>query len=283
MTASLRSLLLATLALAGCGDLVAYNQECSPVVTSPDEVTGWLGGDVRTLKAEVRVKDNSIGQLVAESYYNAFDAMDSRLRPDLGLENAGSIRSEGVCVSREVVKKGPVKRKVLREVLPFDDQVVVVSVTHKQLKNIFEHAVAAMTPSGAANPSGAFLQIHGGTIAADCNRQAETLKSDGSRDREGQRITRITIKRRGGTEFDVPLNPPSETETVRVAINSFLLEGNDNFVDLKAVNKNDPKTNYVSAGAFNFEIIAARFKSAYPESTPLAAVPETRVFLTDCH
>jgi len=262
--------------LCGCTDLVTYNEECSPVVTGPDEVTGWLAGDVKTIKAEVRVKDNSIGQMVAESYYFAFESLSAK--PDLGLENAGAIRSEGVCESREVVKKGPVKRKILREVLPFDDQVVVVSVTHRQLKGILEHSVAALSPTGAANPSGAFLQLYGGTISADCKLPGETLKSDGSRDREGQRITNITINRRDGTTFSIPLNPASDVEKVRVAINSFLLQGNDNFVDLKALDASTA----LSAGSFNYEIIAQRFKTTYTETKPLPAVPAQRIFLTDC-
>lgn len=278
MTA-LRSPLLAALLLA-CG-CVVYNEECSPQVAEPDEVTGWLGGEVLTTKPEVRTKENALGQMVAEAYYFSFDSIlrDPQQRPDLGLENAGAIRSEGVCESREVLRAGAVKRKVLREVLPFDDQVTVVSVTHQQLKRILEHAFASLTPTGAVSPSGAFLQVYGGSITVDCKLPAETLKPDGTLEKDGQRIRAITLHRRDGTTREIPLTPPSTTETVRIALNSYLADGGDGFVELQ---KPIPNANRVSSGSYNFEIIAQYFKDTYTQDHPLPAEPVPRVTLIDC-
>ncbi|MBI5544727.1 MAG: 5'-nucleotidase C-terminal domain-containing protein [Deltaproteobacteria bacterium] len=280
MAALNRIVALAAVALLCASGCPVYNEECSPMVERPDEITGWLSGDVLTIKSETRSKENALGQLVGEAYFHAFDGREASLLPDLGFENGGSIRSEGVCESREIVKKGAVKRKVLREVLPFDDEVVVVSITHRQLKNMLEHAIASLTPAGNANPSGAFLHVYGGTISANCNRPAETLKSDGTRDLEGQRITSITLIRRTGESYPIPLNPVSDTETVRVAVNSYMLAGGDNFVDLK--NLDPTKSKKLSAGGFNFEIIAQYFKTAYTEQKPLPAQASTRWNLTDC-
>lgn len=274
--AALRIALVAAALLAsGC---VVYNEECSPLVTEPDEVTGWLGGEVNTTKPEVRTKENALGQMVAEAYYHFWS--DPKVRPDLALENAGAIRSEGVCESREVLRKGAVKRKVLREVLPFDDQVTVVSVTHQQLKRILEHAVASLTPTGAASPSGAFLQIYGGSFTADCKMPAETLKPDGSLEKDGQRIRSIALHGRDGSKREIALTPPSTTETVRIALNSYLAEGGDGFVELQ---KPIANANKVSSGSYNFEIIAQYFKATYTQDHPLPAEPEARVILIDCH
>jgi 2',3'-cyclic-nucleotide 2'-phosphodiesterase (5'-nucleotidase family) len=282
MAAARRGLvgLLATAAAASLLSLrcLAYNQECAPFVPNPDTVTGFLDQDVKTTKPEVRTKNNAIGQLVAEAYYRAFDREPLKDRPDLGLENAGAIRAEGICELREVLKKGPVKRKHLREVLPFDDTIVNVKVTHRQLKGILEHAVAAFIASGQANPSGAFLQIHGGEVDVDCSQQAETIRSDGTRDREGKRVTRISIGRRDGSRVEVPLNPPSDTATVRVAINSFLLKGGDNFVDFRAVGADS--SDNLSAGTFNFEAVASHFLASYPSSAPLSGKAAARVNLS---
>jgi 5'-nucleotidase / UDP-sugar diphosphatase len=271
--------LLAAAALLLAPGCPVYNQECSPILNDPDVITGWLGGDVQTIKAVARTRDNPFGQLVAEAYYHAFDSGTTAHLPDLGLENAGSIRSEGVCVSRETVKKGPVRRSVLREVLPFDNSIINISVTHKQLKNILEHSISSLTPAGTTSPPGGFLQLWGATVEADCNRTAEALKSDGTRDHEGDRITAITLLKRDGTSVPLPF-PPSDTEKVRIALNNFIGQGGDNFLDLKSTDVNAPDT--ISAGGFDFEIIASYFKATYTEAKPLPATPPARWILTDC-
>ncbi|MGC4113700.1 MAG: 5'-nucleotidase [Myxococcales bacterium] len=265
--------------LAGVCGCPVYNQECSPIVTDPDEVTGWLGGDIQTIKSLVRTQDNSFGQLVAEAYYHAFDTSSAALRPDVGMQNAGSIRSEGVCVSREVVKKGPVRRSVLREVMPFDNGVVVLTVTHEQLRSILEHAVSGLTPTGSTSPPGAFMQLYGLTVEANCNNPAQTLKSDGALDREGQRITGITLEKRDGTIESIALNPPSKERTLRLATNSFIGGGGDNFVAFKGADR----THMLEAGGNDFEIIATYFLKTYTEPKPLPATAATRWILTDCH
>ncbi len=274
----LRPLALGALLLGVCGCPV-YNQECSPIVTDPDEVTGWLGGDVPTVKSLVRTGDNPFGQLVAEAYYHAFDTASAALRPDVAMQNAGSIRSEGVCVSREVVKKGPVRRSVLREVMPFDNGVVVLTVSHEQLRSILEHAVAGLSPTGSISPPGGFMQLYGLTVEADCNNPAQTLKADGSLDREGLRITAITLQKRDGTTEPIPVNPPSRERTLRLATNSFIGEGGDNFVAFKSVDRKD----MLDAGGNDFEIIAAYFRKTYTQLRPLPATPAARWILTDCH
>ncbi|HEY3452773.1 MAG TPA: 5'-nucleotidase [Myxococcales bacterium] len=262
------------LAAAGCP---VYNQECSPIVTDPDEVTGWLGGDVQTVKSVVRTRDNPFGQLVAEAYYHAFDSSSASLRPDVGMQNAGSIRSEGVCVSREVVKKGPVRRSVLREVMPFDNGVVVLKVSHEQLRSVLEHALAGLSPSGSTSPPGAFMQLYGLTVEANCNNPAQTLKADGTLDHEGSRVTSITLNKRDGTTEAIPLSPaPSKELTLRLATNSYVGGGGDNFAALKGVDSTE-------AGGNDFEIIAAYFKKTYTELASLSATPAERWILTDCH
>ena len=277
---SLRAIVAIAL-LGGASGCIVYNEQCSPLIENPEDVTGYLGGDVSTLKATVRTSDNSFGQLIAESYYFAFESSRAELRPDVAFENSGSIRSEGICTSIDTVPKGPVRRKVLREVLPFDNGVAAVTVTHHQLKKIFEHSVAGLSPTGTASPAGAFLQLYGATVSADCKLPAEALKADGTLDKEGARITAITLLRRDGTTFDIPLVPASDTQTVRVATNSYVVTGGDNYAAFKEL---DPNANdSLSAGGFNFEIIAQRFKTAYPETKPFPVPPPTRWVLTDCH
>lgn len=276
---TVRLLALGAALLLGAGCPV-YNQECSPIVTDPDVVTGWLAGDVQTVKSVVRTQDNPFGQLVAEAYYHAFDTSSPALRPDVGMQNAGSIRSEGVCVSREVVKKGPVRRSVLREVMPFDNGVVVLTVTHHQLKQILEHSIASLTPTGSTSPAGAFMQLYGITVEADCNNQSELLDADGTIAREGTRVTSITLHKRDGTDEALSLSAVDWDErTVRLATNSYIGGGGDNFYAFKNADRKD----MLEAGGNDFEIIAAYFMKTYTEAKPLPAAATARWVTTDCH
>ncbi|MGI5865556.1 MAG: 5'-nucleotidase C-terminal domain-containing protein [Myxococcales bacterium] len=276
--------LVAALLAVGC---VEYNEECSRFMEDPDGVAGYLAGDVPITKPVVRTDDNAIGQLVAEAYYHAFDDQQSKYWPDIALVNSGAIRYEGVCESREKLFGGPVKRKVLRDVLPFDNRVVVVSVTHRQLKNILEHSVYKYDTT---DPKGWFLQLYGGEVFVDCREPGETLNPDGTRATEGRRITRILIHHRPceenpdnpscGQSVEVPLDPPSDTEKIRVVVDSFLQGGGDGFGDFKAVDPNASDT--LSAGSFNFEIVARYFSKAYPAEAPLPATAADRVHLHEC-
>jgi 2',3'-cyclic-nucleotide 2'-phosphodiesterase (5'-nucleotidase family) len=278
LTPALLALAAAALA-AGC---VEFNPECAAPVANAADATGWLAGDVDISKPVVRTADNPVGQMVAEAYAHAFDARAAGARPDLAVLNSGSVRSDGICgQARTTLKKGAVTRGVLREVLYFDNRILVGTLTHHQLKNVLEHAVAVLSPSGTGSPAGAFLQLYGLRYEADCTRAAETLKPDGSRDQEGQRVTRVTLLARDGSTREIPLGPPSDMEKVKVAAPEFLFQaqGNDGYYDLRGLNA-APET--FSAGGFDFEIVAAYFLATYPKAAPLPATPAPRSVLTNC-
>lgn len=264
---------VAALLIGGC---VEFNQECTPLVADPDAVTGYLDGDVSITKQDARTKNNSLGQLVAEAYYQAFEDFGPELRPDVAVENSGGIRFESPCESREVLRKGAVKRRHLREVIPFDNNVEVVEMTWKQLKGMFEHSVAAFVPTGQANPSGAFLQVQGIELWVDCSRPAEVIGANGQRTSEGERITRMVLHRRDGSTLELPINEPEAMEEgkVRVATNSYLASGGDGFLDLKE------GTRVASAGSYGFELIADYFKRTYTEESPLPSVAPERIHLS---
>jgi len=256
-----------------------YNEECSPIITEPNEITGWIDGDISTLKAEVRTRDNSFGQLVAEAYYNAFKSSPARLQPDVAMQNAGSIRSEGVCVPREIVKAGAVRRSVLREVMPFDNGVIVVSVTHRQLKSILERSLVALL-----DENGAFMQIYGLVVEAECYRAdageqliAVTAITLGVKDASMEPLDGSEPRR---IEFDED-NPPSDEETVRLAVNDYIGKGNDGYTDLKVENRVPGEV--LEAGGYDFEIIASYFRKTYSDKEhALPAKAAERWVLTNC-
>lgn len=196
-------LLLMGSSLSSCVD---FNEDCSPLVDAPDQVVGWLAGDVDVTRARVRTGDNVIGQVVVDSYQRSLDdptLANGTVPPQVGLENSGGIRSEGVCTNHEVLPRGSVRKKVLREVLPFDNTVTVLTVPVSALKDALEHAVAGFADASkqtvaAGTPSGQFLQIAGITVDVDCTQAAETATTPGSR------IRRIVLQDRVSTDGGVP-------------------------------------------------------------------------------
>jgi 5'-nucleotidase/UDP-sugar diphosphatase len=277
-------LLVGGLLLAGC---VSYNEDCTPLVDQPDQVVGVLAGDVDITKARVRTGDNTIGQLVAEAYRHSADdpAVSGSLPPaDVGFENAGAIRNEGVCQSNDVIPRGPVRRKTLRQVLPFDDTVSVVSVDVPTLRRVMEHAVAGFSPSGVAatTPPGSFLQLSGVTVIADCKGAAESATTPGAR------ILRMALEEEfgdGGSGATVLLDVDggvTASRSVRIACNSFLLSGGDGYAMLAGLDAGAAQR--LDEQGLNFQIVANHFLRTYgPDAgNPLGAQPHGRWLLQNC-
>src|SRR5579863_9139802 len=87
--------------VAACVD---FNVQCTPNVTDPSGLAGYLGGagdggqpvTLSLDKVTVRSGDNTIGQLLTEAYYHSYDKLitDPTKLPAISVENAGSIRTE---------------------------------------------------------------------------------------------------------------------------------------------------------------------------------------------
>lgn len=189
------------LTLGGCVD---YNEPCQGITEDPNEVVGQLGEDVDIDKPHTRQANNAIGQLAAEAMLHASNASGETTQ--LAVINGGSIRSEGLCVTRTVVPKGPLTNGRLHEILLFDDLVITLKVTKSELVGLLEDGVAGLYPNGQTitDPSGSFPQIAGGQMTVDCSRPPMN------------RITKLTI---GGQDV---LSAPDDTE-YRLALPDFLL------------------------------------------------------------
>ncbi len=286
---------------------IAYNEPCTAFVDDPDAIVGYLGDAVTLREDEIRLDDSAMGQLVAESYLGAFAGADLP-RADLAIENAGAIREEGLCEPRPELPAGPVRRKVLREVLAFDDTVELIELTEQGLKDVLEHSYAGL---GTLDLPGGFLQLAGAEVAVDCSRPAEVLGED-RRETPGQRVVAIVLRprapvacasdadcvdaayprcveqlvslsspgageRRCGRPIDV--EAPSTTAKVRLVANSFIAEGNDNYFDFA-----DPAaaTSLARSDSFNFQIVASYFQATYPEAAPFPGSPEDRIVQLNC-
>ncbi len=264
--------LLATLALAvgtlhgGC---IAYNDSCQPLVEDPDAVVGYLGHEVFLDKNFTRHDNHALGQLVADAFLHAED--DSTRPAMLGVVNGGSLRQEGLCVTRTSLRKGPLTDGELHELILFENLVVTVDLTEKELVDMMEQSVGALYVEGQSItfPSGAFLHLSSGSsLRVDCSRP------------RGARVRALTV---GGTS--VPL-PPREDVSIRyrVAMNAYILDGGDGYGAVLGNAGKDPGRNPVQArklGGTDANITAAYMKSKHP--TPVQALmEEQRVVFENC-
>jgi 5'-nucleotidase/UDP-sugar diphosphatase len=266
-----RPLLIALLAVAlvpGAGCL-AYNDPCQPLVADPNAVLGYLGEDVYLDKPYARHDNNALGQLAADSYQHAEDS--SSAPAALGIVNGGSIRAEGLCITRTMLPKGPLTDGVLHEVLLFENQVVTVDLTEKELVDMFEHSVEALSPAGQpiSSPPGSFLHVS----------ETVTLRVDCEYPR-GQRVKALKV---GSTT--VPLPPRTDPSIrYRVAMTSFLLDGGDGYGTIFGTAGEDAARNPVKSrklGGVDSNIAGSYMQTAYAsEARPLREAQ--RILLDNC-
>lgn len=217
-------LCLAPAALAGC---LQFNEECSPPIDDPDEVVTWLAVPVPVARAVVRTRESALANAMTDSYLRAFGAGFSGPKPVVAMENAGGIRAEGLCTTRTQLAAGPLPRRVLRDTLPFANELVVVELSIAELFGVLEHGVATLRTS---SPGGQFLQVSGLSYEVDCREPAEVLNATGAtviRVSEGRRVRSLRVSGHTFLRDDPPTG-----DRIRVAFNEFIAGGGDNFVDL---------------------------------------------------
>jgi 5'-nucleotidase / UDP-sugar diphosphatase len=264
-----RSLVSAFAALALLPGCLAYNDSCAPLVEDPDAIVGYLGEEVPLGKAVARHDNNALGQMAADAFLHVEDG--SARTTELGIINGGSLRDEGLCVTRTSLRTGPLTDGVLHEVLLFENGVVTVDLTEKQLVAMFEHSVDTLSREGQAivSPSGAFLQVsEGTTLRVDCARPV------------GQRVTELRLR---GRAVSLPAREDPSIR-YRVAMSTFLLEGGDGYGGILGNAGVDPDRNPVratKAGGTDSNIASAYMKSTYPSAVQ-ALKEAPRIVFTNC-
>jgi hypothetical protein len=248
----------ATLVLAALlGSCVAYNDECTPVVADPQRVVGKVNQDLSVARADVRSDDTKVGQIITDAFLQTTAEPDKTATAHVATINGGDIRDDGVCGTKLLaLPRGPVSRKDLRTVLPFDNAVYLVALTPAQLKNVLEHAYSRAGQKSF--PPGSFFQISGVRVDVDCSKPAEVIVN-GARTQTGNRIQGVTFcdgsagqdafctklvdttYRTDGATLGWTLGNPPATGVVRMLCTDFVLGlgQNDGYVDLSGV-KNKP-------------------------------------------
>ncbi len=135
----------------------------------------------------VRRKETNLGDLIS-------DVMRSFSGADVALINGGGIRAN--------IKKGTIRVKDVYSVLPFDNYIVAIKLTGKQIREALEHGV-----SGVEDGEGRFPQVSGITFEYSPSQK------------RGSRTKAIFV---GGK----PIEPDRE---YIVATNDFLAAGGDGY------------------------------------------------------
>jgi len=135
----------------------------------------------------VRRRETNLGDLIADIMRHASGA-------DVTIINGGGIRTS--------IKRGEIRVKDIYSVLPFDNYIVAIKLTGKQIRDALEHGVSAVEEE-----EGRFPQVAG-----------LTFKYSPS-DQRGSRVKEVLIARK-----------PMETDReYTVATNDFLAAGGDGY------------------------------------------------------
>jgi 5'-nucleotidase/UDP-sugar diphosphatase len=176
--------------------VAVFEQELSKEM---DVTLGTTAVELDSRNATVRTREAAIGNLIT-------DAMRVSSQADAAVVNGGSIRAGKVYPPGSAITR----RDVLAE-MPFNNKIVLVDISGRELRRGIENGLAQMPNSG-----GRFPQVSGMTVEADLHRPV------------GDRITAMTV---GGAPLD-------EARIYRVAVNDFLARGGDNYTmfrDAKAL------------------------------------------------
>lgn len=159
-----------------------YNQKILAVLNeTAGETEVDLDGE------NVRKRETNLGDFIA-------DVMKHTAGADAAIVNGGDIRTS--------IRKGEIRVKDVYDVLPFDDYIVAVRLTGKQIREALEHGVSAIEEG-----SGRFPQVSGLSFAYD---PAPT---------EGPKIKEILIAG----------DPLVTDKEYIVATNDFLAAGGDGY------------------------------------------------------
>lgn len=186
-------------------DEIPDDPDFAPVVAKYKELldqlevrVGATAVPLDALSHSVRSKETDIGNFIADAYRNAVGA-------DIGFVNGGSIRAD------LSYNPGPLTKRDVLSMLPFNNPIVKVEVSGKLLMEILEHGVAR-SGVGEDNEPGRFPQVSGVCFTFDRKKPA------------GSRVSDVCV---GGEPIDL-------NKTYTVATSDFLVtRGGDGYTMFK--------------------------------------------------
>lgn len=225
------TVMVALLSLISCAQ---YNDQCQPLVENPQDRVAFIKSEIYLDRPNARHANNAIGQQAADAFVWVFAQTDRAA--DFGVVNGGSIRAEGLCITRNIVSSGPLSNGVLHEIMLFENTVQAVDLSEAEVISMFEHSVERLfaTPTPIVSPSGQFLQVSSNVkLNVDCSRAP------------GDRVTALSIN---GVTLTKPGRMVNE-KRFRMASSSFVIAGGDGYSMLTNTGT-DPARNLANAQRF---------------------------------
>jgi 2',3'-cyclic-nucleotide 2'-phosphodiesterase (5'-nucleotidase family) len=191
-------------------------------------LVGQAAIDLDVREKIVRTQETPIGNLVADSLLltgKSLCVAGGFPCPVLALQNSGGLREETACGTREQIEAGSVWERDIVDLMPFENELVVVRLTGDDIKLALERSVSQLGRIGEAGAAGYFLQVAGLSYTVDCAGEPQAIAGDQSGiDNKGARISDIIL-----TDGAVPEALALDAE-YEVALNSFIATGRDGFL-----------------------------------------------------
>lgn len=245
----MRALLISCVVLlTGC---VAYNDQCQPLVENPGERVAFIGSGTELFldRPNARHGNNALGQQAADAFAWVFAETDKPV--SFAVVNGGSLRAEGLCVTRNIIGAGPLSNGVLHEIMLFENSVQAVDLSEADVIAMFEHSAERLyaAPAVIASPAGSFLQVSKEiSMTIDCAQPA---------------LSRVTSLKIGNETLQRP-GRPIEQKRYRVASSSFIIAGGDGYTmfDGAADDATRDIRNAQRFGGIDSNIVAAYLKES---------------------
>jgi 5'-nucleotidase / UDP-sugar diphosphatase len=188
---------------------------------------GEIKANLNASKSEVRKKETLIGNFIADAIKS--EAESKGIAVDFAMENGGGIRFNEEIRPSGIYPAGLFTTEMIDEMLPFGNTSAIVTVTGKELKEIFERSVAQLPLA-----QGPFLQVSKELkIVIDTTQSPQVINELVEPNvivNEGNRIVSIKIN---DVEYD-------SLATYKLITSDFIAAGNDGYVTFKNIG-NDKK------------------------------------------
>lgn len=186
-----------------------------------DELLATASVPLDVRKTTLRTAEAGMGDFVCDALRETFDV-------DAAIYNGGGIRGD------RIMAEGPVKAADIREMFPFGDSVIIMTLTGKELYQAFERSAAALP-----EPAGAFLQVSGLRVEYDPLDEPMVLEKDARGDavgvaKPGRRVRRLELCDKTGA--CAPVDPGAK---LKIAASAFLAGGGDGYVMFRDAPKKD--------------------------------------------
>lgn len=194
------------------------------------------------LRASVRTQETNLGNLTADANLWAAQRVDPSvvislkngggIRDSIGTVGTGATPTYGPPAANPAANKleGQISQLDIENSLRFNNDLVLLTVTAAQLKQVFEHGVAAV--AAGATP-GAFPQVSGVRLEYDASRTAQTLDTQGNLTRAGERVRRLVVLNAAGEVADTVVEAGAlvgdPNRTFRLVTLGFLATGGDGY------------------------------------------------------